>query len=93
MLGIDLADKVTIRTFGEDLSFLERMILQSLRGEGGLARLGGSLSDILGPGKLGAVPFPAPLLIEALRQDGTLAAVELLDGRPVAMMPFWIRVR
>ena len=31
-----------------------------------------------------------PLLWEILCQDGTLAAVALMDGRPVAMAPYWL---
>jgi protease-4 len=93
MLGLDLSEKVNLRTFGNELSLLERMILKSLRGEGGLARLLGPLLEGVASSNQAASYFPVPLLIESLREDGTLAAVELMDGRPVAMMPFWIRVR
>jgi protease-4 len=99
MLGLQSGDKVKIATFGEELSLIERWLLKSLREGGGLARLGASLSG-QGPGELGgltpgsvaALPV-VPGLLESLREDGTLAAVSLLDGRPVAMMPFWIRIR
>ncbi len=93
MLGIDPAEKVTLRTFGEDLSLMERIILKSLREGGGMSRLLGSLADWHGADSQAVAHLPVPLLIEALREDGTLAAVELMDGRPVAMMPFWIKVR
>jgi protease-4 len=93
MLGIDPSEKVTLRTFGEELSLLERMILKSLREGGGISLLLGSLMDWSGAGSQAANQLPVSLLVEALREDGTLAAVELMDGRPVAMMPFWIKVR
>jgi protease-4 len=93
MLGLDPADKVTIVTFGEEMSLMERILIKSLREGGGLARIAGPgmpLSAAADP--LGA-PLPVPMLVDALRQDGTLAAVALLDGRPVAMMPFWVKMR
>jgi len=93
MLGIDTTEKVTVRTFGEELSLMERIILKSLRGEGGLTRV---LDSFFGGGTAGdqtAAQIPVSMLMDALREDGTLAAVELMDGRPVAMMPFWIKVR
>ena len=93
MLGIEPEDKVNIRTFGEELSLLERMILKSLRAEGGLARLAVSLYEWGGVAGTPAANLPVPVLVEALREDGTLAMVELMDGRPVTMMPFWIRMR
>lgn len=93
MLGIDPSEKVTLRTFGEELSLLERMLLKSLREGGGISLLLNSLADWNGVGTQATAHLPIPLLVEALRQDGTLAAVELMDGRPVAMMPFWIKMR
>jgi hypothetical protein len=33
-----------------------------------------------------------PTLLAALRENGTLARVALMDGRPVAMAPFWLKV-
>ena len=93
MLGIDPSEKVTLRTFGEDLSLLERMLLKSLREGGGISLLLNSLSDWNGTGTQATAHLPIPVLVEALRQDGTLAAVELMDGRPVAMMPFYIKMR
>ena len=93
MLGIDPSEKVNLRTFGEELSLLERMLLKSLREGGGISLLLNSLTDWNGAGTQATPPLPIPLLVEALRRDGTLAAVELMDGRPVAMMPFYIKMR
>ncbi len=92
MLGLDPSDKVSIVTFGEELSLLERMILKSLRDGGGLAQVLGMLTGSDSPALGAAAHMPGPVLVDALREDGTLAAVELMDGRPVAMMPFWIRM-
>jgi len=92
MLGLDPADKVTVTTFGEELTFMERLLLKSFREGGGFGRLALRLA-----GEPAGAPAPelhlAGVLLDALRRDGTLAAVELLDGRPVALMPCWIRVR
>ena len=91
MLGLTPADKVTLVTYGEQLSTFERMLLRSLHDSGIRARLAAALAPTpwaaVVPG--GAV---VPTVLEALRRDGTLAAVGLLDGRPVAMMPFWINL-
>ena len=93
MLGAVPSDKVTIVTFGEELSLLERMMLKSLREGGGFSRVLGTVSGWMGAVEPGAAYLPIPLLVETLRADGTLAAVELMDGRPVAMMPFYINLR
>jgi hypothetical protein len=92
MLGLEPSDKVSIVTFGEELSLLERILLKSFREGGGLSRVAGPGSPLDGAGSL-AGNLPVPLLVDALREDGTLAAAALLDGRPVAMMPFWIKMR
>jgi len=91
MLGLDPSQKVSVISFGEDLTFMERLLLKSFREGGGFGKLGLRLAG--GPDPLAvAAPMPAGILLESLRRDGTLAAVALLDGRPVAMMPFWIRI-
>ena len=94
MLGMQASDKITVSTFGKEMSLLERMLIKSLREGGGMARLAASLkrTDLLGAAAESNAS-PIPLLLDALREDGTLAAVALLDGRPVAMAPYWIRVR
>lgn len=88
MIGLDPADKVRVIFLGEEMSFFERMLLRSLRENGGIRALGQAS---------GRLPWtdtaPWPQLVEALREDGTLAAVELMDGRPVAMAPYWVQVR
>ena len=95
-LGVDPAARVTVLTYSKPMSLLERMLLRSLR-EGGVtrsaARLG--LNDrIVGPGPAAAtVDLLAGGLTRALRDDGTLAAAAMLDGRPLALMPVSIRIR
>lgn len=93
MLGLETTDKVGIATFNEELSLLERMLLKSLRESGGMTRVLGSLAKWSGAGDPWASHPVVPVLVDALREDGTLAAVQLMDGRPVAMMPFLIRMR
>jgi protease-4 len=93
MLGLDPSDKVSLLTFGDELSLIERMLLKSLRDSGGLTRVMEGLSGMGGSHEAAMAQLPVPMLIDALREDGTLAAVQLMDGRPLAMMPFWIKVR
>lgn len=97
MLGLQETDKIAVTSFGEELSLLEKMLLKSLREGGGLASIGTSLNQDSGWMENAVLArqtgLPLPGLFDSLRQDGTLAAVSLMDGRPVAMMPFWIRVR
>ena len=93
MLGLQAEDRVNVRSFGESLTMLERMLIRSLRDGGGLAHvLTGAGRDPLVTG-LAPEGLPWPMLLSTLREDGTLAAVALLDGRPVAMAPYWLRVR
>ena len=94
MLGLDPTDKVSIVTMGAKRSFLERMLIRTLRdsgGMGGMGRLGNPDSAL--PSALQGHDLVTGGLLDQLRRDGTLAAVSLLDGRPVAMMPYCIRVR
>ena len=96
MLGLDRSQKVTVISYGKELSFVQRLLLQSLRDSGGvrsslLMRLGAGGPD--GPMPVAGGWPVLPDLLSALRQDGTLAAVSLMDGRPVAMAPYWLEVR
>jgi protease-4 len=93
MLGLDPATKVSVVTFGGDLTFMERMLLRSFREGGGFSRIGSWLAEMAGTGAPPLELAPAAGLLGSLRDDGTLAAVGLLDGRPVALMPFSVKVR
>lgn len=100
-LGVDVADKVTVVTYGEPLSWAEEMLLRSLR-DGGMASIAARIGLPTGPaggfeGGLGATGGAVDLLggglVAALRDDGTLAAASMLDGRPLALLPMSIRLR
>lgn len=95
-LGLDPEAKVTVLTYAEPVSFLEKMLLRSLR-EGGMTRLAaraGLREPAAMPGPAGdAVELLAGGLVRALREDGTLAAAAMLDGRPLALAPVSIRIR
>lgn len=100
-LGVDITDKVTVVTYGEPLSWAEEMLLRSLR-DGGMAAIaakvglttgaGGGFEGALGATG-GAVDLLGGSLVAALREDGTLAAASMLDGRPLALLPMSIRMR
>ncbi len=95
-LGVDPHEKVTVLTYTEPMSFLERMLLRSLR-DGGLTRLA-ERAGLAAPARAGgpaarALDTLAGGLAGALREDGTLAAAAMLDGRPLALMPLALRLR
>ena len=95
-LGVATDAKVTVVTYVEPMSWMERMLLRSLR-EGGMTKLATRLTGALAPAGQGpageALDLLAGGVLPALREDGTLAAAALLDGRPLALMPMSIRVR
>lgn len=85
-LGLERDDTISVVSFGDEMSALERMLLRSLREGGGLAQVGAWLR--------GAEVFPPAWnqVIGTLRSDGIFASAELLDGRPVAMLPYSLKV-
>ena len=93
-LGLTPEDKVGVVTYGEQLSLFERMLVQTMRRNAALA---GAVADLAGLAEgaawFGATESPMPLLMTTLREDGTFAHMALMDGRPVAMAPYWLRVR
>jgi protease-4 len=100
-LGVDIADKVTVVTYGAPLSWAEEMLLRSLR-DGGMAGIAAKIGLPTGAaggfeGSLGATGGAIDLLggslVATLREDGTLAAASMLDGRPLALLPMSIRMR
>ncbi len=88
-LGLQTSDTVSVVTFGEDLSLLERMLLRSLHRGGMFGQLGTGLANF---DPYANSYHPIPHLLDTLRRNGMLAAVALMDGRPVAMMPFFLKV-
>lgn len=96
LLGVDPEARITVLTYGEPMSLIERMLLRSLR-DGGLTRLAAGVgldNPAAGWGSAAAaLDLAAGGLTRALRDDGTLAAAAMLDGRPLSLMPVAIRVR
>ena len=90
-LGLDRDDRVGLRSYGKQMSLFERMLLKSLREN---TRIAAGAADLAAAwsGVLPGATLPLPTLLAVLREDGTLARVALMDGRPVAMAPYWIRV-
>ncbi len=79
MIGVDPADKVSIVTYGKELSFMQRMIIRSFNEVAMFA--------------VAQVPTLLQPLVDPMIGQGVLATAALLDGRPVAMMPFRIEFR
>ncbi len=77
MMGLKAEERVAIVTYEKKLSLLERVLLHSLSDE------------TLVP----ALPAAATGLLEPLAEDGVMAAVPLLDGRPLALLPYRIHVQ
>jgi protease IV len=75
LLGVAPDDPVNLRTYEEELSWLQRMILQSLD-ESALAL----------PRQV-EIPAAAAAVSRQLARSGFLAALPLLDGRPLALVP------
>lgn len=93
MMGLQPSDKVRLVSFSEPLSFFERILIRSLRDSGissGLQQRLMPAELLIGDNALALSPVPA--LFETLKRDGTLAAVALMDGQPIAMMPFWLNL-
>jgi len=90
-LGLAADDRISLMSYGKQMSLLERMLLRSLRND---ASVRAGLRDLAAgwAGLPGADALPVPTLLAALREDGTLARIALMDGRPVAMADCWIKV-
>ena len=91
-LGLERDDRVTLLTHGKELGLLERMLLQQLRDDAGVGAAAAALAGG-GAGLLADAGLPVPTLLATLREDGILARIALMDGRPVAMAPYWLRLR
>ena len=82
MIGAAPDDRLRVRTYTEPLSWLERAMLDALR-----TRAGRALATAAGDGPT-AVPEPLASVVQALLRAGFADAAPLLDGRPVALMPW-----
>jgi len=93
MMGLQPEDKVGLVSFSEPLSFLERILVKSLRDSGIMANMMQQLMPmelVVGDNALALSPVSA--LLNTLKRDGTLAAVSLMNGQPIVMMPFTVRL-
>jgi protease-4 len=90
-LGLEPSDKVALVSVGSTMSLLERMILKSLRDNASLRAA--ALQAAQASGGLLPAGLPVPTLLAALGESGMLARATLMDGRPVAMAPFDLKVR
>lgn len=89
-LGLTPDDKVSVMRYGERLTYLERLLLRSFRDNASARSAAAELAAARELPLAGTWPWPT--LLSTLREDGTLARVALMDGRPVAMAPFWLKV-
>jgi len=82
MAGAAPDEKVRLRTYGKELGWLERAMLDALRSSGaGSSWASASRTDGLPP----AIRFAADQFLDS----GLATVVPLLDGRPVALMAWW----
>jgi len=88
-LGLSRDDKINLVSYTEPKSFLERILIKAMRGNSVVAGTVAIWQDAqTASGWLSLVP---PELTSALRRDGTLATLAMLDGRLLAMVPFNIK--
>jgi protease-4 len=77
MMGLKAEDRVAVVTYEKKLTLLERALLRSF-------------NDAT---QAPALPTAATELLVPLAEDGVTAAVPLLDGRPLALLPWRIHLR
>jgi len=88
-IGLTSDDHIALVTYGKQMSWMERMLLKSLRDGNAHARVG--IMSLFGGADTRALADFIELADAPARE--TFAAAALLDGRPVAMMPYLIRWR
>ncbi|MEZ4388409.1 MAG: signal peptide peptidase SppA [Candidatus Krumholzibacteriia bacterium] len=79
LIGAAPDDKVRVRTYGKEMSWLERTMLDALRSSGASAAW-------RAPDPLAQLPASVRALVPSLRSAGLADVAPLLDGRPVALM-------
>ncbi len=79
MMGLEPEELVSVVTYEEPLGWVERLLVRALRRSGAGARAG--------------VPAGVPAVLADLPRAGPLADVPLLDGRPLALLPFRLELR
>jgi len=89
-LGMAGTDKISVVTFEEPQPLLERLLVRAMRESSVMAQFAAAGQRIgVSGGPLASV---SEAVLATLRQDGTLAALSLLDGQPVAMMPYQVKL-
>jgi protease-4 len=76
MVGVAPGETIALRTYAEELTWLQRMLLQSL--DDASAALP----------RQAEVPAAAAAVTRQLARSGFLAALPLLDGRPLVLAPY-----
>ncbi len=89
-LGLTPDDKISVLRYGKQLTYLERLLLRSLRENASAGAALAAWPEVFAGDFAGTMPVPT--LLATLRENGTLARIALMDGRPVAMAPYWLRV-
>jgi len=81
MVGAEPGELLRVRTYGKELGWLERAMLDALRSS--------QVASILEPSApLAGVPEPLATMARRLLESGLVDVAPLLDGRPVALMPW-----
>ncbi len=86
-IGLSPDDHIALVTYEKQMTWLERVLLKSLRDGNGHIRLGAG--SLFGASEIDALGDLLALTGAPAREAVTAAA--LLDGQPVAMMPYLIR--
>jgi protease IV len=82
-LGLTPDERVQVRIYTKQLSWFERTMLDALRSRGGGVLLAARERSLLG-----ALPSPLAETAAAITRSGLVDVLPLLDGRPLALMPW-----
>lgn len=81
MVGAEPGELLRVHTYGKELGWLERAMLDALRS----SRIAAAVQQ---PAPLADLPAPLAGLARRLLDSGMADVTPLLDGRPVALMPW-----
>lgn len=82
LIGAETDEKVRMHTYGKELSWFERALVDVLQSRGAWPTTGDGAP-------LAALPGPWGRAAEGLIRCGLADVVPLLDGRPLALMTWW----
>lgn len=82
LIGVAPGDRVRVRTYGVERTWLQRALLDALRSSG-------TAELLVRPAGPVGWPLPWRAAADDLVGTGAAAALPLLDGRPVAMLTWW----